>query len=86
MATRRYSRRTRLSQSVERPNLSTSQSDLDEQDGDVPVSAPFVAVAGPSAPSTPVVTNAGTPQGRNDAQIEDIASAAPVTSPVRKQR
>ena len=50
------------------------------------VSAPFVAVAGPSAPSTPVVANAGTPQGRNNAQIEDIASAAPVTSPVRKQR
>ena len=87
MATRRYSRRTRLSQSVERPTVADSQSDSDEQNGDIPVLAPFVAATGPSAPGTPAnASNMGTPQGCNDTQSVDRAAAAPVTSPVRKQR
>ena len=67
--------------------MADSQSDSDEPNGDVPVLAPFVAATGPSAPGTPAnASNMGTPQGCNDTQSVDRAAAAPVTSPVRKQR
>ena len=58
-----------------------------DSEGDEPAVAPFVAVAGPSAPSTPVnIPNVGTPQDREDTPSLDRALAASFTSPVRKQR
>ena len=84
MATRRYTRRTRLSQSIERRSMSTSPVD---SEGDEPAVTPVAAVAGPSAPSTPVnIPNVGTPQNREDTPSLDRALAASFTSPVRKQR
>ena len=87
MATRRYTRRTRLSQSVERPVGSSPQVNSDVPDGDTPVLAPFTAAAGPSAPSTPVqMLDMDTSQNNADTQALDRALAASLTSPVRKQR
>ena len=87
MATRRYTRRTRLSQSVERPVGSSPQVNSDVPDGDTPVLAPYTAATGPSAPSTPVqMLDMDTSQNNADTQALDRALAASLTSPVRKQR
>ena len=87
MATRRYTRRTRLSQSVERPVGNSPQANSDVSNGDTPVLAPSTAATGPSAPSTPVqMLDLDTSQNNADTQALDRALAASLASPVRKQR
>ena len=90
MAARRYPRRNRLSRSVERPAVATgSQSDSDDNEGDVSMSTPFAVATGTSVPGTPTQeAPVGSPSVRTDTpSIERaVAAAAALTSPARKQR